>query len=309
MLISKSKFSSVLNLIHNIAVDEEKMGNDIFLSYLSNEYKNLAIKGTNIDHLLKDRVILLNVVHYSKLMDKLKTLNIYFNNLVSRNIYNNTILNQSAFAKIMQYFCPFIIEIGLTTLHYMSGELLRSYGSIDDYPPMVGVTTNKIYPYNMTANRIPYTAIVPFANVTGDGSGKYFMIVRVHRSLAPNSANMSNSDGGVGTINLFKRLYHGKLLSENEVLSTSKYYKYDFEFNGSRLGLILDNIMNKYEYRVLTALDEFLNKDASIYKHVIEKKVIKSSASDIQSIGDILKEDKYIALRSERGESPKQFLV
>jgi hypothetical protein len=303
----RSKISSLLNLIKNIVTESRVVGNDVFKAYLRT-YEGITINGKNrYESLSKDKVII-NYEVSTGIGKKLKNFSFY-----PWNDYNRTPsaiggISISTSNTLIQNICPFIIEIGLTTLGFLSQYVIKNimHKTTKDIFENVGVIqgSGNTHLYNVTASRIPLTVIIPFANIGGNSKGKYFLISRIHTAVSiPNSIFPDNShiisDMGYKSMTMHALKYNKDVLSVQETEDVLYCYRYDIEFNGNRMGLILDSIMTQCEYKIIDAIDNFLNKNVEMYDYIMERKLLKSSADALARMREEAKKNRYAFLKAE----------
>jgi len=298
MAISK-EISRLLDTIHNIVMESRSIGNEVFKAYLRT-YKDIVNEDV-YNSLMKDQVIINYEVHLSGISKKLKYLNFDpwndYNQISSSLVDIHMPSNSNT---LISNICPFMVEVGLTTLGFLSKYVAIRFmhKSIKDALTSVGVTREKISDlYNITASRIPMSIIIPFANVTGNSTGKYFLISKLQANVESPNSMYAVHDRGYGSMIIHINKFKGDILNTKETEDILYCYRHDIEFNGNRMGLILDSIINECEYKIISAIDSFLNKNIEIYDYIIENKLLKSTSVALENIRKVVARNKYALLR------------
>jgi hypothetical protein len=297
-MISRGKISGLLDAIHNIVMESKSVGNEVFKAYLRT-YKDMVSENM-YRSLMKDQVIINYEVYLAGINKKLKYLNfepwsIY--NQISSSLIDIHMPSNSNI--LIHNICPFMLEIGLTTMGFLSKYIINRFmhKSVKDILASTGVTREKISDlHNITASGIPISIIIPFANVTGNPMKKYFLISRLQADVGLPNSMYNIYDMGYASLNIHVNKYKGDILEVKETEDILYCYRYDIEFNGNRIGLILDSIMNECEYKVISAIDSFLNKNVEMYDYIMEK-LLKSTSTSLRNIREVVAKDRYALLK------------
>jgi hypothetical protein len=279
-------------------MESKTIGNEVFKAYLRT-YENMVSKSV-YESLMKDQVIINYEVYLAGINKRLKYLGFDpwndYNQISSFLIDVSTLYNSNI---LIHNICPFMLEIGLTTLGFLSKYITTHlmHKSVKDVLVSVGVTREKILDlYNITASGIPMSIIIPFANVTGNPMKKYFLISRLQTNVGFPNCICAAYDRGYWSLSIHTNKYKGDILTTKEIKDILYCYRYDIEFNGNRIGLILSSIMNECEYKVISAIDGFLNRNVEMYDYMMEK-LLKSTSGPLKDIRETIAKDRYALLR------------